>query len=114
MFEYEIIKKIDETQKAVRDKLPDSDSNTDKKYTRINKYLNTASRLNSQLSTYVTKVFAVSIEMKKFHFAQCKRIWVQMASYNPKSVKEDAMLIEAIGEAAEYEVYSSFTEAEMN
>lgn len=110
----EIIKKIDETQKAVRDKLPDSDSNTDKKYTRINKYLNTASRLNSQLSTYVTKVFAVSIEMKKFHFAQCKRIWVQMASYNPKTVKEDAMLIEAIGEAAEYEAYSSFTEAEMN
>ena len=107
----EILKEISHTEKEVIGNLPKT---APKMNTIINKFLNTASRLNSQLSTGVSKVIATCIEMEKFDFAQSKRIWVQMASYNPKTVKEDAMLIEAIGEAAEYEAYSSFTEAEMN
>ena len=107
----EILKTISHTEKEVIDNLPDKAT---ERNTVLNKFLNTASRLNTQLSTGVSKVIATCIEMEKFDFAQSKRIWVQMASYNPKTVKEDAMLIEAIGEAAEYEAYSSFTEAEMN
>ena len=79
----------------------------------LNKYLNTVIRASNQMSTVVTKCFAVKLELHKFNFAQCKRIWVQMAAYRPKSVKEDADLLEAIGEAAEYDTYTSFTTAEM-
>lgn len=117
----EMIREIERANKEVMKLIPGNstgdqqqDENRRTNATEINKILNTAQKAEQQLSTYVTKAYAVKLELVKFHFAQCKRIWVQMAAYRPKSVKEDAILIEAIGEAAEYEAYSSFTEAEMS
>ena len=109
----DMIREIERTNKEVSKLLPNENKNISKNATLINKILNTAQKAEGQLSTYMTKCYAVKLELMKFHFAQCKRIWVQMAAYRPKSVKEDVDLIEAIGEAAEYEAYSSFTEAEM-
>lgn len=109
----EAIDNIDRVNKEVMRDIPDSDTAKNKKNVILNKYLNTASRLYNQMSAAVSKAFAVKLELYKFHFAQSKRVWVQMAAYRPKSVKEDAILLQAIGEAAEYDTYTSFTIAEM-
>ena len=112
----DLITKYDRASKEANNKIPATGAkakNVTDSVGKINKVLNLASRAQTQMSSGLTKAYAVKLELIKFHFAQCKRIWVQMAAYNPKTVKEDAELLQAIGEAAEYEAYSSFTEAEM-
>lgn len=56
----------------------------------------------------LNKVVAANMTEFKFMLAQCRRVFAQAAAFNPKSVKEDAILIDAIGESAEYEFYSDF------
>ena len=113
----ETIRNIEHAQKAVLNKIPgksDEEKASREWNTFVNSVLNMASRITTEMSTYLTKAFAVEIEMHKFHFAQTKRVWVQMAAYRPKAVKEDATLIEALGEAAEYEAYRDMYVAELN
>ena len=112
-----IIKRIEQAQRTVLNKIPgktDAEKGAREWNTYINSVLNMASRITTEMSTYLTKSYAVMIEMHKFHFAQTKRLWVQMAAYRPNSVKENAELIEAVGEAAEYEAYRDMYVAELN
>ncbi len=53
------------------------------------------------------------IEENKNYIAQCRRVFAQAASFNPKAVKENAILIEAVGEAAEFELHTLIESAEM-
>ena len=59
-----------------------------------------------------TKIINAIMRETKYHIAQCRRVFAQAAAYNPKSVRENALLIEAVGEAAEYEIMSSFEDYE--
>ena len=61
-----------------------------------------------------TKIISAVMRETKYHIAQCRRVFAQAAAYNPKSVRvrENALLIEAVGEAAEYEIMSSFEDYE--
>ena len=76
---------------------------------------NRVNLMQKYVSTYQTAMNMIvgrSIEEVKFHIAQCRRVFAQAVSYNPKAVKENAILIEAVGEAAEYELYSLIESAE--
>lgn len=53
-----------------------------------------------------TKATSASIEGAKYGIKQARRVFAQAAAYNAK--KEDAVFVEAAGEAAEYEVDSNF------
>ena len=113
----ETIKAVEQAQRTVLNKIPgktDAEKQSREWNTFVNSVLNMASRITTEMSTYLTKSYAVMIEMHKFHFAQTKRLWVQMAAYRPNSVKENAELIEAVGEAAEYEAYRDMYVAELN
>lgn len=59
-----------------------------------------------------TKIINAIMRETKYHIAQCRRVFAQAAAFNPKSVRENALLIEAVGEAAEYEIMSSFEDYE--
>lgn len=59
-----------------------------------------------------TKIINAVMRETKYHIAQCRRVFAQAAAFNPKSVRENALLIEAVGEAAEYEIMSSFEDYE--
>ena len=53
------------------------------------------------------------IEENKNYIKQCRRVFAQAASFNPKAVKENALLVEAFGEAAEFELHTLIESAEM-
>jgi hypothetical protein len=59
-----------------------------------------------------TKIINAIMRETKYHIAQCRRVFAQAAAYNPRSVITNASLIEAVGEAAEYEIMSSFEDYE--
>ena len=58
------------------------------------------------------KIMNAIMRETKYHIAQCRRVFAQAAAYNPRSVITNASLIEAVGEAAEYEIMSSFEDYE--
>lgn len=62
------------------------------------------------MQTSSQKTSGCIVDAVKFHITQCRRVFVQAASFNPKSVREDAMLIEAIGESVEFEIMSTFAD----
>lgn len=83
--------------------------------TQAEKMFNRVTIMQKHVATYQTALnmfIGRLIEETKFHIKQCKRVFAQAASYNPKAVKENAILIEAVGEAAEYELHSLIESAE--
>lgn len=72
------------------------------------KFLNCVYKIVQVSQSAVTKISGTELESYKFYIAQCKRVYAQAVSFNPKSVKEDAVFIEAVGDAAEYELLSEF------
>lgn len=75
--------------------------------------LNTLYKLISVGQTGVNTYTSRVLEENKFHVAQCRRVFAQAAAFNPKAVKENAILVEAAGEAAEYEIISTFEDYSM-
>lgn len=57
----------------------------------------------SHLQTNITKCANADMAACQFHIKQCRRVWIQAASFAVKPVKEDAMLFDAIGESADFE-----------
>ena len=53
------------------------------------------------------KFTAACLREVKFEVAQARRVYAAMVAFNPKSVKEDALLMQIAQEAAEYEVLSN-------
>lgn len=76
--------------------------------------LNLAYKAVSLTQSVTSRVSSAYLTACKFHTAQCRRVFAQAASYRVKSVKEDAILIDAIGEAVEYEVMSDFNDYSLN
>lgn len=63
-------------------------------------------------SVYST-VTAAEIKETKFKIAQARKVFAKAVSFNPKSVKESATFMEAAGDAAFYDVMSSFDSYEL-
>lgn len=75
--------------------------------------LNTMQKLISTANTAISKIAGAAIAENKFEIKQARRVFAQAAAFNPKAVKENALLVEAAADAAEYEVESSFNDYEM-
>lgn len=75
--------------------------------------LNTMHKVVSVANTAMSKASASLIAETKYMIKQARRVFAQAASFNPKAVKESALLVEAAGDAAEYEIESSFNDYEM-
>lgn len=120
-----ILKTIDDISKEVRSHIPNGDGSfvsTDKKLLdkdnanygykkgnmNNNKQLNLLYKMITMYQNGMTKVTGTYMEIIKFDISQSRRVYGQAASFNPKSVKENAILIEAVGDAEEYEALSLF------
>ena len=61
----------------------------------------------------VTMVANSLIKETKFGIAQERKVFAKAAAFNEKAVKENALLVEAAGEVAEWEVEEAFENFEM-
>lgn len=60
-----------------------------------------------------SKVCSCFLNEVKFHIKQCRRVFAQAVAFNPKSVKENALLMQYVGESAEFDIESSFSDYSM-
>lgn len=106
----QLIKDVENARKAFNNLVPDKGASDKKKgyMSAVNARLNLAMTAANQISTVQTKYFACLIDESKKYLARCKKVFVQAAAYRPKSTNEDAILVDALGEAAEYEVCELF------
>ena len=74
--------------------------------------LNLAQKLVSIQQEVTNNIVSCSIAETKFDIAQCRRVFVQAASWTKTSVKEETDLIQLIGEASDFEVETSFEDYE--
>lgn len=68
--------------------------------------LNTIYKAVSVSQTGLNKYIGRFLEENKNYVKQCRRVFAQAAAFNPKAVKENAVFVEAAGDAAEYELSS--------
>lgn len=87
--------------------------NVSGKATNVMAKLNTMTKVINVGNTAMSKISGVLITETKFEIKQARRVFAQAAAFNAKAVKENALLVEAAGDAAEYEVESSFNDYEM-
>ena len=104
----ELIKMVETQQKRVNKLTPDKDETRNKQLSNMNEQLNLAMTAATQISTVETKYFACVMDEFKKYLARCKKVFVQAAAYRPKAKNESAILAEALGESAEYEVCEYF------
>lgn len=71
-------------------------------------FLNTIYKAVSASQTGINMYTSRYLEAKKFEVKQARAVFARAAAFNPKAVKENAIFVEAAGDAAEYEVMSSF------
>jgi hypothetical protein len=74
------------------------------------KRANMSYKIVSIQQTVMTRMSAAILTETKFSIAQSRRVFAQAAAFNAKSIKEDAILIEAVGDAAQWEIMSSFND----
>jgi hypothetical protein len=74
------------------------------------KRANMSYKIVSIQQSVMTRMCAAVLTEAKFGIAQSRRIFAQAAAFNAKSIKEDAILIEAVGDAAQWEIMSSFND----
>lgn len=75
--------------------------------------LNTIQKSISLYQTGINMFVGRFIEENKNYIKQCRRVFVQAAAFNPKAVKENAIFVEAAGEAAEFELHTLIESAEI-
>lgn len=109
----------DTTAKTAGAKLDDDHSLA---YNTSGKGLNTASKALANIQKAVSAsqqvfstIIAESIKEFKFHIGQCRRVFVQAASYSERrSTEENAVFLDAVGESVEYEFESDMHELEVS
>lgn len=72
-------------------------------FSELTKAGNTVQRYYSCMQTLSTKLLNAQMAAVTFHIKQCRRVWIQAASFAERPVKEDALLFDAIGEAADFD-----------
>ncbi len=71
----------------------------------INKAANTLKNYYSKLQTCVTELLNQQMSAVQFYIKQCRRVWIQAASY---SANHESALVDAIGESADLETDQLF------
>lgn len=71
--------------------------------TELSKAASTLQRWYNLYQSCVTKLLNAQMAATSFHIKQCRRVWTQAAAFAERPVKEDALLFDAIGEAADFE-----------
>jgi hypothetical protein len=109
------LKQIDKARTATAKRIPEKgDSEGQKKgKDALMQAHNAAYKVVSVEQTGTNKVISCTVTEVKFWLKQCRRVFAQAAAYNPKAVKESAVFVEAAGQAAEYELESSFADYSM-
>ena len=100
----QIDKLSSENTKAVKGK----DSDKDELALGKVKIAQTMQKAVTVLQSVSTKVASCVLAEVKFDIAQSRRVFAKAAAYNPKSVKEDAVLLNAVEEAAFEDCMTSF------
>lgn len=118
-----MLKQIDKAKNTVAKNFPKDDQTSVKisddhgavsgKATDVMAKLNTMTKVINIGNTAMSRLSGVLITETKFEIKQARRVFAQAAAFNAKAVKENALLVEAAGDAAEYEVESSFNDYEM-
>lgn len=109
----EMLKSIDKSRNAILKKVPAKDDAEKVKSDTAMTELNTMHKVISVANTAMSKSTSALISETKFMIKQARRVFAQAAAFNPKAVKENALLVEAAADAADYEVESSFNDYEM-
>ena len=109
----EMLKSIEKSRNEVLKNIPSKDDKTRTESDKSMALLNTQHKVISVANTAMSKSTAALMAETKALIKQSRRVFAQAVSFNPKAVKENALLIEAVGEAAEYEVESSLNDYEI-
>ena len=76
--------------------------------------LTTIQRTVTVIQSFFSRLTSCQIKEMKFLIAQARSIFAKAVTYNPKkSANENAVFMEAAGDAAIYDVMSSFESYEM-
>lgn len=109
-----VLKEIDKNRNAIIKTIPGKDETAaqkDAKNLNLTR-ANGATKVVNAFATASSKISSSIITEIKFHITQCRRVFAQAAAFNAKAVKENAILVEAAGDQAEWEVESSFNDFE--
>lgn len=109
----DILKSIEKCKNGLLKNVPEKDEEKRKGTELEMTRLNTMQKVVSVTNTGISKISSVLMTETKFLIKQSRRVFAQAAAFNPKAVKENALLVEAAADAAEYEVESSFNDYEM-
>lgn len=101
-----INKEIDKKEKDIIKRIPEDKAAEDEL-----KVLHNIQRGINLVNTVATDGVNADITGVKFHVAQCRRVFIKAATYNPKSVKEDAIYVEAACEVSDNELEDAIATA---
>lgn len=109
----DILKSLDKDEKELINKIASKDTNAaDKNAAEQDlSVLHNIQRGVNCINTLATAGVTAMINAAKYHIAQSRRVFIKAASYNPKTVKEDAMLIEACCEVSDGEIEDAIATA---
>lgn len=85
----------------------------DDKLSNLQKRMGILQQMAVAEQTAITTYCSATFNEAKWGLAQDRRLYAQAAAFNPNRYHEDASLIEAIGETAEYECLSDFDAMEI-
>lgn len=103
-----VLSEIDKYKKVQVDKATGSDNRAAANGTNMAKRANAARRYVEVQQTAVNMLIKADMDMVKKLVAQCRRVYGQCVSFNPKLAKENALFVEAFGEAVEYDFISDY------
>jgi len=102
------LKAIDAFSKEQTTASLDKDDNKAATASGMSKKANVARRVVEVMQTAANMIIKADMDLTKKMVGQSRRVYGQCAAFNPKSVKESAVLAEAFGEVAEYDFISSY------
>ena len=102
----DVLKDLDKTEKELIKKVPD-----DKKAEGDLAVLHNLQRGVNALSTLHVAGYNACVASTKFNIAQARRVFVKAATFNPASVKEDALFIEACCEVSDEAIEDAIAKA---
>ena len=78
------------------------------KVDNVGQYLNLIHTLCIKSQSATTKYVSALMAETKFEIKQARAVYSKAITFNPKAVKESATMLEAVGEASDYEIESLF------
>lgn len=102
----DVLKDLDKTEKELIKKVP-----ADKTAEGDLAVLHNIQRGVNALSVLQTAGYSALVAAVKYDIAQCRRIFIKAATFNPASVKEDAIFVEACCEVSDEAIEDAIAQA---